>query len=475
MDGILNTPEINQLYTLVEEAARATPEGTKRFVEPLAGTLSRAISRRHHIVFGRRGSGKTSLLRKAAADLTLDRRPIAFVNLDVFKAHSYPDVLISVLIATLTYFKEWLETTAVHPSTKKSFWRKWFETRPTRGAFNREKANQLGKDISSLIKDLKDQLHAADNVEIQKMIRGTQESAFHGEMEGQLDAPGVGRVASKVGRSDRKNQEEQVQEFFRRSKIDFLHRHIMEYIDIFRRLAEFSEGDSFLFLDDLYQIRRDDQAPLLDYFHRIAKGNGLWLKIGTIRHQSRLYVHGNPPIGLNIRDDADEIDLDLTLEKYSRTKSFLVKILNELIEECAAPPATDLLTDGAIDRLVLASGGVARDFLGIFRRSIEEALERLQRDPTHGKGPRIFAEDVNQAAGTYGDSKMQDFRIDAFENQQGLLQVFDRIRDFCMERKANCFLLDQDSNLAETDLIDELVDLRLVHLVRSGLTVSGRT
>ena len=39
--------------------------------------------------FGRRGSGKSSLLRKAGADLTLDRRPIAHVNLEAFKGHSY--------------------------------------------------------------------------------------------------------------------------------------------------------------------------------------------------------------------------------------------------------------------------------------------------------------------------------------------------------------------------------------------------
>jgi ABC-type molybdenum transport system ATPase subunit/photorepair protein PhrA len=37
------------------------------------------------LVFGRRGSGKSSLLRKAAADLTVDRRPIAFIDLETFK------------------------------------------------------------------------------------------------------------------------------------------------------------------------------------------------------------------------------------------------------------------------------------------------------------------------------------------------------------------------------------------------------
>src|SRR5215469_17474059 len=107
---LLNSAQVAALVTKVEEAARATEEGVKHFIEPAPGTLKRAVSKRHHIVFGRRGSGKSSLLRKAAADLTVDRRPIAYVDLETFKAHSYPDVLLSVLIQTFAEFEDWLRT-----------------------------------------------------------------------------------------------------------------------------------------------------------------------------------------------------------------------------------------------------------------------------------------------------------------------------------------------------------------------------
>lgn len=70
-NGILTSVEVDKLVTLVEEATRATKDSSRRFIEPARGTLDRAKSRRHHIIFGRRGSGKTSLLRKAGADLTL--------------------------------------------------------------------------------------------------------------------------------------------------------------------------------------------------------------------------------------------------------------------------------------------------------------------------------------------------------------------------------------------------------------------
>ena len=143
MAEILNTNEMIKLLTLVEEAARSTKEGVKHFVEPAPNTLRRAISKRHHIVFGRRGSGKSSLLQKAAADLTIDRRPIAYVNLEAFKGHSFPDVLLSVLIKTFQEFKRWMDSAAVHPSTRTTFWNKLFGTAPKRPSYNRKDAAEL--------------------------------------------------------------------------------------------------------------------------------------------------------------------------------------------------------------------------------------------------------------------------------------------------------------------------------------------
>src|SRR5687767_4070267 len=81
---LLDTTEITKLLTLIEESMRSSEEGVHYFVEPAEDALRRACSRRHHMVFGRRGSGKSSLLRKAAADLTRERRPMAWVDLESF-------------------------------------------------------------------------------------------------------------------------------------------------------------------------------------------------------------------------------------------------------------------------------------------------------------------------------------------------------------------------------------------------------
>ena len=473
MPNVLISEKVDALARKVEEAARSTREGVKHFTEPAQGTLNRAVSKRHHIVFGRRGSGKSSLLLKAAADLTLDRRPIAYVNLEAFKGHSYPDVLLSVLISTFREFRIWLDTAAIHPATKGSFWKRLFGTTPSRSSFNRRGSASLSSALVEKIQELERQLHAPDQSDQQVTTQAKAELEGSDRAEAGLKLPTASISGAATTRESTLRGEE-IRETYKHSKVDFLHRHIMDYQEIFRQMAALSQGDSFLFLDDLYHIRRVDQAKVIDYFHRIAKDRQLWLKVGTIRHRTMWYAPGDPPIGLKLGDDADEIDLDITLEKYVLAKQFLLKILANFAREVDLASTGELLTDGAADRLVLASGGVARDFLSIFRRSIDVARERLR-----GGGERlgkITAEDINVASGEYDSSKREEFDLDTgSEDKEPLDQQFHRIRDFCLEEaKSNCFLLDKEERGTQVASVHELVDLKLLHLVRSRVTVSGR-
>jgi hypothetical protein len=174
---------------------------------------------------------------------------------------------------------------------------------------------------------------------------------------------------------------------------------------------------------------------------------------------------------MKIGDDGDEIDLDLTLEKYQQAKDFLSRILRGFFE-AAKLRVDDILTDGALDRLVLASGGVARDFLGIFRRSIGIARNRKEG----ARGPKIGVEDVNAAAGEYDQYKREELSRDTFkEDEEPIEDEFANVREFCLNSaNANCFLIEKDSQRALYERIEELTDLRLVHKVRSRVTISSR-
>jgi hypothetical protein len=136
----------------------------------------------------------------------------------------------------------------------------------------------------------------------------------------------------------------------------------------------------------------------------------------------------------------------------------------------------DILADGGKDRLVLASGGVARDFLTIFRRAIEAAIERIARKDL-ARGPKIGSEDVNIAAGQLGQFKEEEFNKDTGtpEERDRLYDLFYAILDFCTEKaKANCFLVEKDIANDSIPAIDELVDLKFLHRARSRVTVRER-
>ncbi len=149
------------------------------------------------------------------------------------------------------------------------------------------------------------------------------------------------------------------------------------------------------------------------------------------------------------------------------------------MEKFAAECGVDLneiLTDGGKDRLILASGGVARDFLTIFRRAVDVVRERIHRNDL-GRGGKIGAEDVNVAAGAVDDFKREDFNRDTElnEDRDTLLSHFTKIVEFCINgAKANCFLIEKDYKGDDIRFIPDLVDFKFLHRAKSRVTVRNR-
>lgn len=468
-NALLNTNEVDRLVTTVEEATRATTDAPRRFIEPARGTLDRAKSRRHHLVFGRRGSGKTSLIRKAGSDLTLKRVPVAFIDLEAFKGHKYPDVLISVLLETLHAFDKWLETPGLAPATKTTFWQRLFGGKPERPPLDKKKVAELRTLLGQQVESLSQVLHSEDEAQITSRVTSAQSAERESKSSDKIGVEKVISVASEESLREARKEEAvaELTEAGRRNKIDYLHRHIIDFQKVFEKIVEASGSDAYVLLDDLYHISRSDQAWVLDYFHRIVKGRSVWLKVGTIRHRTDWYHHGDPPIGLKLGDDCDDIDLDITLEKYEIARTFLLQILDQLIHEAGLQGHADLLASGGIERLVLASGGVARDFLTIFRKAIDVARERGE---TY-RGERINAEDVNVAAGEHDPAKRDELKRDTIGERAELEHALQTIQQFCIENNVNCFLMERDIESKGHALVSELVDLRFVHIMESRTSV----
>lgn len=393
------------------------------------------------------------------------------MDLEKFKGHIYPDLLLSILIDTFSEFKIWLDSAAIAPSNKRSFWESISFLQPDKRRADITATKALSKKLGLEIEELNRLLHqeevvqvsTVDNAKIsQKSQTGGGIGATSGNVNLGVEAKSI-RAASRFSEKMTAYQSE---------KHKILQRNVIRYQNIFKEIRSISNSEVFLILDDLYHIPKQDQPDVIDYFHKIAKGGNFWIKIGTVRHRTSHYRNGNPPIGMKLSDDIDSIDLDVTLEKYSTTKAFLFKVLTEFALDSGAD-LSSILTDGAKDRLVLVSGGVARDFLSLFRKAIEEARERI----TSGKlsrGGRVTSEDTNRASGKYYDDKLQELDRDTNdEDRESIEEFIESVRQFCFDRsKTNCILIEKDRSNDLNNVVGELVDLKILHQVRTGISVS---
>lgn len=228
-------------------------------------------------------------------------------------------------------------------------------------------------------------------------------------------------------------------------------------------------GDLFIFIDDLHYLEMKDQPRFLDLLHGITRDTAAWLKVAGIRNQCKTFTD-HPPVGLQSGHDAAEITLDITLEEPKKARGFLSNVLQTYLSASNISNRTGVLSPAALDRLVLASGGVPRDFLTVAARSVQ--IARL-RDNAR----QVGAQDVNEAAGEAGKQKRNDLEEDAAAStgQASIrLTALDRIRRFCIDERHFSFfrigLRDKNDHTDAYRLLQSLVDLRVIHLVKSSLS-----
>lgn len=438
--------------TLLLEAERQNARDVGRFLEPQAGALAHAGSRRNVIVFGRRGSGKTSLLSKAEQNLKREGRLTSWIDVERYKSLQYPDVLLSFLDILIDDIVNQLREK--QPGLLNSLFR-----RKKARAYRLTMTDAVG--LQSFVSEhLGHDHHALRRTGIHEE-EGESTRGEVGASRGPLRANLVGET-----RHETRRQESREAPY---DKLDTLMRTQRRLHELFNRLSRDVEKETFVFIDDLYHLPRDSQPKVVDFFQGLSKDAKLFIKIGTIRHRSEWYVQGSQPVGMKLGDDANSIDLDLTLEDFANTKRFLYEVVDQIGREGGVGRLQPILTDGAQDRLVIASGGVVRDFISLLGRALEIASNRGAQK---GSGQvRVEADDINHAAANLEDNKREELKKDAVGEGARLEAAFRDVRDFCvLQKKSNVFLMDMRKPTEATRLVSELVDLRLIHKIHAGIT-----
>ena len=446
---------VGDLQVLAEEATRARPDSPEsRFVAPEGGVIDRTGSSFHHVLYGRRGSGKSSLLRHVESMKKANGHLVAWTDQEVFMGLEFPDVLVSTLAAVFDQFREQIRQ--IPQRRDASGPRKLLRRRSP--SENERIANELAL--------------AAAGLETLKLSPSESDVEWTSSTSSEKSATRSGRRSLEVGyrgvglsrgskRSNAKSQKtgSDISQKFTATKAEHLERAIPTY----RRLmtqATSAFPDAFVILDDFYRLADEDQPRIAGYFHRVVKDTGVWLKIGSIQYRTRLYS-GSMNLGVQESHDVRVLSLDRGLLDFESSKRFLERILSALAEEVGVD-VERLLSDGAKDRLVLAAGGVPRDYLGLLGGAI--AVARNRGSTEKSGSDRVIAEDVNEAAGRTLEMKVNDLEEDAGSEASALRTLLIDITNHCRRIRSACFLVDfQDEELSSQ--IRGLQNMRFVHTI----------
>jgi hypothetical protein len=436
--------KLASLRQVITENLRVQKGGEPIDYVNVGTALQDACSKQNHAIFARRGCGKTLLLHHSTRVLRNDARAI-YLNCEDFKRHSFPNVLIEILNAIFQEMDGNLQG--------------WFG--------KKRRSKDIIRGIIAKLAELKKSADVHDE-NIRKRI------AREGKFTSGARAD-IGNKHARVGlnHTDEGSENEEIERSFS------IHREKLEELDgwlpsLKRSIADFFSLSStikyvILQIDDLYHLKRTDQAFVVDYIHRLCKDLPIYFKIATLRHASTLYLdRDGQPIGAQERHDYQPINIDYTFSDFKKTTDQNRLILEQFGVKAGLkkPDLHDLFKGEGFNRLVMAGGGVPRDVLSLFLEVLND-VDALQ-------GGKIGKDEVRILSRANFERKIEELKQDSKGDEQDeLIRGIYLIRQFCLDRKTNVFVV-QEKTLQQDDgwraLIYRLLDYRIIHSCASALT-----
>lgn len=383
---------VTRLIGLLEARSRTSEaQPSLRYIEDVTGRLQVTMAARHHLIFGRRGAGKSALMIEAKQKLEQSGAQTMWLNIQTVRN-------LGTSGAVLT--------------------------------------------VASRLCDLPITYLGTRNTKAQSVVRARL-------LKGRIDEI-LSRGHADIAGTD--------------ALIPDIH-------DLLRIYCAETQTPIYIFLDDVHYLHYSEGPDFLDRVHAFTRDNPMWLKVAGIRHQMR-WFRPEPPTGMQLPHDAIEINLDITLQEPERAKRFLQSVLDSFVEECDARPRRGFVAASAIDRLVLASGAVPRDFVTLCASSIQLARKRPKARTTG-------VQDVNEAAGLAAKAKLQELEEDAaaaLGTAGPVVAALQRVREFCLAKNQISFFsidfLDKEQHAEEYALVQRLLDLRIIHLISGSLSAA---
>ncbi len=430
--------DLSKVLTYIEENIRISDQTTIEYLDP-KGHINRLNSKQNQVIFGRRGSGK-SLLLKSLINKDLENKIYIAINIEDFKDISFPNSISQVLINIIRNLKS--KVNGNYNIFQFSNWKK-----------QKSLLEQYDKYIVQLEKKI------AEPDTFKQSIREKQASKSSGEA-----SSGFKNTSAKVAR-EVADEFETSREILK-DKLNELKNEITNFKDLIEKTTTFLDKDVFLIFDDFYFIRKQEQPFFIDFFHRISKNTRLYLKVATIKHRSSLYIQTDTYVGVEIGHDIQALSLDYTLDDFNGLVSFMRSLLEHINKKVGVDiNYSNVLTDNAFRFLCLASGGVPRDFLSLFIN----LGDKMQSDGKNISKPNVIDCSIENLP-----NKMEAFKTDTAEEKAVLEHYLEYVKEEIINvKRINAFLVSNNDVLKYPKInqaLKELVDLRLFHLVNPNIS-----
>lgn len=226
--------------------------------------------------------------------------------------------------------------------------------------------------------------------------------------------------------------------------------------------ASKSSYDIFIFIDDIHVLKPSFQPELLGQLYSISRGNRCYIKVSGIEQFSRPW-NSQGQIGLESPHDALVLKLDYNLTMPEKSRTHIQNILDAHARYCGLPSIAYISGADVLSRLVWVAAAVPRDALHLFSQAITRASSQDQK--------KVSITSINVAASEVAEQKLRDIEHDHSPRTASTRTILDQLKEFCIkDKRQNAFLLEIKNDDAGFSSVQDLIALRLVHVLHEGIT-----
>lgn len=246
---------------------------------------------------------------------------------------------------------------------------------------------------------------------------------------------------------------------------------IIEFLSIYR---EITKKAVYLFLDDFYQIQKTKQPYILQYFHNLAKktrNRAFCFNTVSLPNGLKLNIDGENTFSSN--NDYSEIIIDYPLSEMDKLELQLLNIIEKLQDKDKKHFTVEDIRsffnkDETLKYLIMASGGIPRDFMTVFSYSIREAINQSKTIIDK----QIVYDTVRELKKDKEESIGKDTELSKSIIQKAQDIIQEEIVDGL---KTNVILYPIDKITTEHEvLLSNLVNLRYLHLIKENIVSENR-